>query len=360
MKISLLIRTYPDEVRNGFDAYAIGLMDGFKKEGIDFDVLAPKDPRYVNDPRLSPIVYDLLYPLSNIFRRRSETMIFHAVSESQALIFPFVKGRKIVTVHHIERFELTAKNVLKINTIYNLFWRLCTNIAVSYSDKIICISEQTKKELVNLYGTNEDKIVIVPQAISDRFVENALVRQKRLIGYIGPFTERKNIPALFQVLRTIHEDKDFDDVKMKICGTGPTAPITNLMAANPDLTEHIIFKGEVSSGQIVNEYNELAVMLYPSLHEGFGLGILEAQKCGVPVFILQDAKIPEEVARFAIKCISPQDMGLKVMDYLRGDLEYDKEKVIEYTSTFSERSRAKRTINVYSGLLSNDDRAAHT
>lgn len=350
MKIALLIRTYPDEVRNGFDAYAIGLIDGFRKEGMDFEVLAPKDPRFINDPRLSPILYDLIYPLSNIFRRRSKTTIFHAISESQALIFPFLKGKKVVTVHHIEKFKLTTKNVLKINTIYNLFWRCCTNIAVNHSDRIICISEQTKKELVGLYGTNEDKIVIVPQSISDRFTEIALIRQKRLIGYIGPFTARKNIPALFQVLKAIQESPGFEDVKMKICGSGPIAPITDAMAADRGLAKHIIFKGEVPDGQIVNEYNELAALLYPSLHEGFGLGILEAQKCGIPVFILLEAKIPEEVARFAIRCSSPQDMALKVMEYLDGSLKYDKERAIEYAATFSDQARVHKTVAVYSSL----------
>ncbi|HEY3419545.1 MAG TPA: glycosyltransferase family 4 protein [Methanomassiliicoccales archaeon] len=358
MKIVLLIRTYPDEVRNGFDAYAIGLIERFRKDGIDFDVLAPKDPRFVDDPRISPILYDLLYPISNIFRRRSKTTIFHAISESQALIFPFIRGKKIVTIHHIEKFELNRGSVLKVNTIYNLFWRCCTDIAVSYSDRIICISEQTKKELVDRYGTEDDKIVVVPQAISDRFAENGSLRQNRLIGYIGPFTARKNLPALFQVLRTIHESPGFDDVKMKICGVGPVAPITDLMSANPDLTGQIIFKGEVPDRQIVEEYNELTAMLYPSLHEGFGLGILEAQRCGVPVFILQNAMIPEEVVRFAIKCASPQDMATKVMDYLRGDLHYDKKKAMEYASTFSEQSRAKKTIAVYSGLRTNGDQTA--
>jgi glycosyltransferase involved in cell wall biosynthesis len=350
MKIVLLIRTYPNEVRNGFDSYAIGLIDGFRKEGIDFEVLAPRDPRFINNQRLSPILYDLLHPLSTIFRHRSRSTIFHAISESQALIFPFVKGKRIVTIHHIERFELTAKDVLKFNTAYNLFWRCCTDIAVHYSDRIICISEQTKKELVDLYGTNDDKIVVIPQAISDRFTENALLRNKRLIGYIGPFTSRKNIPALFQVFRGVHATTGFEDVKMKICGSGPTAPITEAIAADSELAEHIIFKGEVPDGRIVDEYNELAAMLYPSFHEGFGIGILEAQKCGVPVFILREAKIPEEVARFAIKCSSPQDMALKVMDYLRGDLSYDKDKVIEYAGTFSGQVRAKRTMAVYSGL----------
>jgi glycosyltransferase involved in cell wall biosynthesis len=348
MKIVLLIRTYPEEVRNGFDAYAVSLIEGFRKEGIDFEVLAPKEPRFENDPRLSPIIYDLLYPLSNIFRRRSRTTVFHAVSESQGLIFPFIKGRKLVTIHHIDDFELTRKNFFKINTIYNLFWRCCTNVAVKYSDKIICISEQTKQELMDLYGTDRDKIVVVPQAISDEFEEKALLHRKRLIGYIGPFTTRKNLPVLFQVLKIIHESDGFDDVKMKICGVGQTAQIAQLMEANPDLTELIHFKGEVPHDQIVDEYNELAVMLYPSLHEGFGLGILEAQKCGVPVFILQEAKIPEMVARYAIKCSSPQDMALKVMDCLRGVLPYDRAKMIEYASTFSERSRIKRTIEAYS------------
>jgi glycosyltransferase involved in cell wall biosynthesis len=347
MKIALLIRTYPDEVRNGFDAYAIGLMDGFRKEGVDFEVLARRNPRFIDDPRLSPILYDMLCPLSNIFRRRPRTTVFHAISESQALIFPFIRGRKIATIHHIEKFKLTRDNILKINTAYNLFWSLCTEIAVRYSDRMICISEQTKKELMDLYGTDEERIVVVPQAISDRFTENASERKERLIGYIGPFTARKNIPALFRVLRIIHGSPGFDDVRMKICGSGPTGPVSDAMAADRDLAELIDFKGEVPDGRIVSEYNELAALLYPSLHEGFGLGILEAQRCGVPVFILQEAKIPEMVSRFAIKCASPQDMALKVMYYLRGDLAYDRRKAIEYAGTFSEQARVKRTLAVY-------------
>jgi glycosyltransferase involved in cell wall biosynthesis len=345
-----LIRTYPDEVRNGFDAYAYSLINMYGRQKVDFDVQTAKNVKYINGPKLSPIFYDMLYPLSHIFKRRSKETVYHAISESQALIFPFIKGRKVVTVHHIEKIKLGARDLLKINTVYNMFWRYCTNIAVRQSDRIICISEQTRKELIGMYRIDEDKISIVSQAISDRFIENDSVRNGRMIGYIGPFTARKNIPALFQVFKDIHKSKGFEDIRMKICGSGPSTLVMEEIAADPKTAENVLFKGEVPDMDVVNEYNELSAMLYPSFHEGFGLGILEAQKCGIPVFILQDAKIPEEVTRCAIKCASPQDMAKKVMDYLQGDLHYEKKRAIAYATTFSEEARAKRTLSIYEEL----------
>ncbi|OPY31677.1 MAG: UDP-D-galactose:(glucosyl)lipopolysaccharide-1,6-D-galactosyltransferase [Methanomassiliicoccales archaeon PtaU1.Bin124] len=349
MHVVILVRTFPHEIRNGFDAYAGSLIKEYQKEGLDFEVRTAKDERFVDDPKLSPIFYDLIYPMLGMLRRRKDRPVFHAISESQGLVFPFVQGKKVVTVHHINPLHLKLRDLYRPSTWYALFWRYCTDVAIAHADQVICISEQTKKELIDLYKIEEDKISVVSQAVADKFVEMPSLRKGRVVGYIGPFTTRKNIPALFQAFKRLHAMEDMRDVRLKICGSGPSGSVEEGMA-DPELAGSIDFRGEVSEQRIVAEYNELAALLYPSMHEGFGLGILEAQRCGVPVFILRDAKIPAEVAKHAIRCDSPDDMAVKVALLLRGHLPYDRKAAMDHASTFSESARAKRTIAIYESV----------
>ena len=347
MHVVLLVRTYPHEIRNGFDAYAGSLIKEYGKLDVDVEVRTASDERFVNNAKLSPLFYDLLFPMLSALRNRKDRSLCHAISESQAIAFPFIHGRKVVTVHHINPLRIRLRDMYRPSTAYVLFWQYCTDIAIGHADAIICISDQTKKELIDLYKIDENKITVIAQAVADRFTEMPSLHDRKMIGYIGPFTARKNIPALFQVFRKLHQDPQLRDVRMKICGSGPTGPIDEGMAADPELAKSIVFKGEIPEKDVVAEYNELAALLYPSKHEGFGLGILEAQMCGLPVFVLQDAKIPEEVARFAIKCANPDDMAVKVGHLLKGTLKYDAEAAKQHASTFSESARAKRTIALY-------------
>jgi glycosyltransferase involved in cell wall biosynthesis len=91
----------------------------------------------------------------------------------------------------------------------------------------------------------------------------------------------------------------------------------------------------------------------PSDWEGFGLPILEAQRCGVPVIIRNEARIPEEVSRCCVKAISLEDMA-EQMARLLLDAEFSQKiasNALAYSSQFTWERTVTETIAVYDSIL---------
>jgi glycosyltransferase involved in cell wall biosynthesis len=92
----------------------------------------------------------------------------------------------------------------------------------------------------------------------------------------------------------------------------------------------------------------------PSDWEGFGLPILEAQRCGVPVITRNDARIPEEVSRCCVKAASVEDMAEQMARVIT-DTEYARgiaRQALAYSSQFTWDRTVKETIGVYEkGLM---------
>jgi glycosyltransferase involved in cell wall biosynthesis len=89
-----------------------------------------------------------------------------------------------------------------------------------------------------------------------------------------------------------------------------------------------------------------------SRYEGFGLPILEAQKCSVPVLTMDDAKIPREVKKESITCKGIDDMANKTLELLMDD--YKRREISErgrsYASQFTWEDTAWKTLRIYNEL----------
>ena len=109
------------------------------------------------------------------------------------------------------------------------------------------------------------------------------------------------------------------------------------------------FRGFIPDEKIVETYNSFDIFVFPSKHEGFGIPIIEAHRCGLPVVILQDAKIPEEVKECTVRCSDQKDMIEKIY-YLLADQKMLKKTVASlenYSKKFNWNNCCKETIKVY-------------
>ncbi len=105
---------------------------------------------------------------------------------------------------------------------------------------------------------------------------------------------------------------------------------------------------------MVRAYNSFDVFVLPSEWEGFGLPILEAQRCGVPVIVREDAHIPAEVSKCCLKASSEEDMADKIYELLTdADLRQSMtEQGLEYTQQFAWERTAHETLKVYEQAVS--------
>lgn len=167
--------------------------------------------------------------------------------------------------------------------------------AIRNSDYIICISENTKKDLLKfLPEIDESKIRVVYNGVSedyfilDKSEEHKLPYEKEsYIIYIGSRYHYKNFD--FAIEATKHSDKKF-----LIVGNELSETETNLLDSKLG-RDRYKYLGRVENKELNILYNNAYCLLYPSSYEGFGIPIIEAQKSGCPVIALEGSSVSEVI-----------------------------------------------------------------
>ncbi len=141
--------------------------------------------------------------------------------------------------------------------------------------------------------------------------------------------------------------------ELHLYGDGPELGNLERTVKDLGLEDKALFLGKVDEENIVKVYNSFGVFAFPSVQEGFGFPIMEAQACGVPVVILKGALIPHESVGEAQACKDEQEMA-SAMRRLLTD-EVTRSRVVQagmiYTSGFTLENMARKTMDVYRNVL---------
>ncbi len=207
------------------------------------------------------------------------------------------------------------------------------------ADAIIAVSECTKRDAVRCYGIPEEKITVIYEGVNPRFRPAdpeaiAAVRQKyglpeRFILYVGTIEPRKNLTALLEAYTALMERPApcalrpaTCDLRPATCDLRPATCDLRLMIVGKKgwlyegffrklrelgLEDRVIFTGYVPDEDLPALYSAADLFVFPSLYEGFGLPVLEAMACGVPVVCSSTSSLPE-VAGDAALLVPPTDV----------------------------------------------------
>jgi len=227
----------------------------------------------------------------NIFYlRKVKSDIFHITGDIHYAVFAFPRNKTILTIHDCVfiRQHKGFKRWL-MNCLF-LKW------PVHYSAYVTTISEQSKFDIVKYSGCDPDKITVIPDPVSAhiRFSPKEFNSTQPVILFIGS-TPNKNLDRVLEALKGIScileiVGKVDDEKKRKMEQAG----IRYRISAN--LTEE----------QLNAKYTEADLVLFPSLFEGFGLPIIEAQQAG-RVVITSNKSPMSEVAGTAACLVNPLD-----------------------------------------------------
>ncbi len=200
----------------------------------------------------------------------------------------------------------------------NAFYKKWIPRYLAYTDHIITVSHFSKSEIMDGYNVPEDKITVVYNGISDRFqpVDESVkqtTRKKYADGkpyllYLGAIHPRKNVQMLIEAF-TLFKSKKASDLKLVLAGRASwqSEDIQKAIAESP-FRNDIRMPGYVSTEDTVPLIGSAEAMVYPSLYEGFGLPLVEAMACGVPVLCSNVTSLPE-VADNAALLFDPNDSG---------------------------------------------------
>ncbi len=182
--------------------------------------------------------------------------------------------------------------------------------------RIVTVSQASKSDIVNCYKVHPNKIDVVYNGAGDIFsplTETEIAATRREVSrnapyfvFVGAFNPRKNVDGLIQAY-SIFRNKTHSNVKLLLVGEPmfKTQSIKNTFEQSPYKTD-IIFAGRKELNALRNIIGASLAMIYPSLFEGFGIPILEAMKCDIPLAVSETTSMPE-VAGSAAIYFNPND-----------------------------------------------------
>lgn len=353
MKVALIVDEFSIEKGTGIARYSYELFQGLKERGVYVEPIMMKLYHVPFGEAINHI-FGLPY---NIIKKVGDFDIIHATSPITGLCFPFIRKPKVMTYHDIITLLLNKSgNSLHARMAAPLFFR-----AGNWCDRIITVSSQTRNEIIDHLNIHQEKIIVIKNGINNDL--EPLEKKERdsfTIGYLGAFTLRKKIDDLIIIFDMLKKEHADIKLKLAICGE-KRLEYNNLikLAKDLDLLDVIEFRGFIPQEKLCETYNSFDIFALTSEWEGFCIPVIEAQRCGVPVVIREDAHIPDEVSKYCIKAGSKKEMVENIHKLLTDPLlkEDIVEKGIEYSQQFSWNRTVDETLEVYKEVLSGKARA---
>jgi glycosyltransferase involved in cell wall biosynthesis len=332
----------------GVGRYTKELHRGLAASGVSVGLIYAEAPHW---PLGEAVKHVLAMPLA-VRSKAGQFDLLHASSPITALGFAVSRKPKVVTYHDL--VPLVCRNA-SVAFHSGLLAPIFLRVGL-LADKIIAISSQTKQEMVTHLGISEEKIAVVNYGVSEMFRPLGDVsRGNNVLGYVGTLDRRKGVDYLMRAIAVFKEKYPRTPIKLKICSSRAHEYESLVeLASTLGVRREVDFGDMVLGESLVRAYNSFDVLVHPSEWEGFGFPIVEAQRCGVPVIVRQDAHIPEEVSACCLKAATEENMADKIYTLLT-DAESRQDlagRGLEYSQQFTWDRAVQQTVSVYQELLS--------
>lgn len=203
--------------------------------------------------------------------------------------------RRVVTIHDMIN-ELFAEQFSFAKRV-----TAAKRAAVNRADHVICVSENTRRDLVRLFGVDPARTSVIHLGYSITAEADINIsdfgRRRPILLYVGDRSVKyKNFAALLQAYSRSHILRGFDLVAF---GGGPFRPNELKQIMQLGINDRV--RVECGSDQeLAEHYRTATAFVYPSMYEGFGLPPLEAMSHGCPVVCSNGGSIPEIVGEAAV------------------------------------------------------------
>jgi glycosyltransferase involved in cell wall biosynthesis len=268
----------------------------------------------------------------------------------------------VITIHDLSFIRFPAL----FRPANRLYLTLMARLSARRARRVIAVSAHAAAETAQLLGVPPERIDVIYHGVDPVFRplpdgETAAFRQRqgvpgRFVLFLGTLEPRKNLIRLLEAFGRIYNGV----VKLVLAG-GKGWLYDELFAQveSLGLGEAVIFPGYVKGDDLPLWYNAATVVAYPSLYEGFGLPVLEAQACGTPVLTSNVSSLPEAAGDAALM-VDPYDVEALAagLDRLLTDAALRRElreRGLAHARKFSWPRTARETACVYRQALGRSD-----
>lgn len=213
---------------------------------------------------------------------------------------PFIHPkRSVVTIHGLEYEFCTAG----YSPWARFYMRASIRFSCRVAETVICVSENTKQDVIRLYGTPAEKIVVIYEGYAQGHEERArgtVKNSEPYLLFIGRLEERKNIVRMIEAFEILKEKYGIPH-RLKLVGK-PGFGYGKIQ----DKLRTSRYRDAIDECGYVTEQEKWVllknaeVFLFPTLYEGFGIPVLEAQSVGVPVVTSLISSLPEVAGAGAV------------------------------------------------------------
>lgn len=263
--------------------------------GVDLDpVQAPIVNRYIlDDPFLVTRLRvtsarnqwtALAWYFSHLERRRTDVVhttfyLPHGLSSARGT-------KRVVTVYDMipERLPETRRR-LDLLTFKRRY--------IEAADHVICISQATKDDLLDLYGLRDIPMTVVHLGVDSRFnpnVQRIPDFPEQYVLFVGHRGQYKDASTLMRAFAEIH--MDFPKLHLVFAGGGSLMREERAMLKELGI-DQVTRQFDLPDGTMPSAYAHASAFAFPSRFEGFGLPVLEAMACGTPTTLARSTSLPE-------------------------------------------------------------------
>ncbi len=289
--------------------------------------------------------------------------ILHCTSNTAPLN---VKCKLVLTLHdiiYLEKLNFTQGTPYQI--IGNLYRRWNVPKVVKNAEVIITVSNFEKHAIQKHFNYNDAKVKTVYNGVGSHFapIHNmdilSLIKSKyslpdNYIFYLGNTDPKKNVAGVLQALSILKKQGKLNTKLLMLDIDRSFLQQQLSTIGDESLMNNLAFCGYVPNIDLPAIYAQASMFLYPSLRESFGIPLLEAMACGVPVITSNTSSMPEVAANAALLCnpfnassIADAIMQFQTNTTLAKDLA---QQGLYRASQFSWLSNAKQTLDIYNTL----------
>lgn len=236
------------------------------------------------------------------------------------------------------------------------YLRLFTRLACRAAERVIAISESTRRDIAQLYGIPLARIDLARPGVDPIFCplpreQVQAFRQQRglpetFILHVGTLEPRKNHLKLLEALARLSTFHLFC-----IGGQGWGYEAIYAAVERLNLKERVTFVGYAPAQELPLWYNAATLLAYPSLYEGFGMPVLEAMACGTPVITSNLSALPEAAGEAGM-LVSPHDTEelAAAIHRLLSDADLRRQLSqagLAHAAKFTWERTARQTVHVY-------------
>ncbi len=215
----------------------------------------------------------------------------------------------VLTIH--DATDVNQPQLLFPNWRSRLLWRTKSHLAIRRANRIVTVSNDSRRQIAAAFGLREESIAVVSEGTDPGFrplpaggaVDEVRARYRlppsaHLLLYVGGISPHKNLQALLRAVSIVHEQEprnwhvvlvgDYKGDSFLGCYRELVELVRSV-----GIGERVTFTGFVPDDDLVLLYNAASMLLLPSKGEGFGLPVVEAMACGLPVAASDRNSLPE-------------------------------------------------------------------